>query len=266
MADYKICPKCGTHNEVTSIACEKCNQDLMFVDVTEDEQDEDSLMSPTSNPQPRNNEEQKNKQGKENFQDLFNCPKTQPKPNNPTEDNSSVNVVIKPKPKGNPTQPTLAKFRYCNCGEANTATAIYCTKCNANISLIEPITKEQYQKLVSQRVQQRKKTPSTRLVNERDHVEIKPSLNQKIEIGRGVASDEGLKGILSSYEHVSRKHLIVWLQNDGLYIMDEKSTNGTFLNNKKLEKMKQYKLNIDDELVLGNPNSPNNKHYTFKVQ
>lgn len=55
---------------------------------------------------------------------------------------------------------------------------------------------------------------------------------------------------------ISNKHFKLWitkdLQNDGKLMIQDLSTNGTFLNNNKLDKMKNYILTQGDEISVGN--------------
>lgn len=55
---------------------------------------------------------------------------------------------------------------------------------------------------------------------------------------------------------ISNKHFKLWitkdLQNDGKLMIQDLSTNGTFLNNNKLDRMKNYILTQGDEISVGN--------------
>jgi hypothetical protein len=56
--------------------------------------------------------------------------------------------------------------------------------------------------------------------------------------------------------YVSRRHALIELIEDGIYITDHGvdgrgSTNGTFINGKKIEPGKPYRLNRGDEISLG---------------
>lgn len=56
-------------------------------------------------------------------------------------------------------------------------------------------------------------------------------------------------------QYVSGNHAVAFVKNDNYYIKDLNSTNGTLLNNEKLEKSKELK--VDDEITIG--------EYVFKV-
>jgi hypothetical protein len=56
--------------------------------------------------------------------------------------------------------------------------------------------------------------------------------------------------------HVSRRHALIESREDGIFITDHGvdgngSTNGTFINGKKIEPGKPYRLNRGDEISLG---------------
>lgn len=78
-------------------------------------------------------------------------------------------------------------------------------------------------------------------------------LNKKIQItgttfllGKGSASDYCVLGNSA----VSRKHACITKEEDGYYLSDLESTNGTFLNGRLLEREEKVLLNADDEIVL----------------
>lgn len=56
-------------------------------------------------------------------------------------------------------------------------------------------------------------------------------------------------------QYVSGYHTVVFVKNNDYFIKDLKSTNGTMLNNKKLEKVSQ--LRVEDEITIG--------EYVFRV-
>ncbi|KEH97328.1 MULTISPECIES: FHA domain-containing protein [Clostridium] len=56
-------------------------------------------------------------------------------------------------------------------------------------------------------------------------------------------------------QYVSGNHAVAFVKNDTYYIKDLNSTNGTLLNNRKLEK--SIALKVDDEITIG--------EYVFKV-
>lgn len=75
-------------------------------------------------------------------------------------------------------------------------------------------------------------------------------IHSKLTIGRNEDNQLVLKD-----PYVSGHHAVIFLKNTDYVIEDLKSTNGTLLNNIKLEK--QSYLNIDDEIAIG--------EYVFKI-
>lgn len=54
----------------------------------------------------------------------------------------------------------------------------------------------------------------------------------------------------AEYEDISRKHCEIIFKEGGIYIQDSKSSNGTWINDKKLEEDKQTQILIGDVLTL----------------
>lgn len=75
-------------------------------------------------------------------------------------------------------------------------------------------------------------------------------IHTKLTIGR---KDDNMLVLHDQY--VSGNHAIAFVKNDNYYIKDLNSTNGTLLNNKKLGKTMDLK--VDDEITIG--------EYVFKV-
>ena len=51
---------------------------------------------------------------------------------------------------------------------------------------------------------------------------------------------------------VSKIHAVINERNGVYYLSDQNSSNGTFLNNRRLEKMEDYRLNSSDEIKFAN--------------
>lgn len=67
------------------------------------------------------------------------------------------------------------------------------------------------------------------------------------EIGR----DENSDTIKINSKKVSRRHALLKKKFGKFYITDVSSTNGTFLNNRKIEPFQEYRLFNEDELRIG---------------
>ena len=59
---------------------------------------------------------------------------------------------------------------------------------------------------------------------------------------------------LPSADIVSRVHAEIFVQDNTYYLVDVGSSNGTFLNDNKLENHKRYPLNLGDKIDLGSEN------------
>lgn len=86
---------------------------------------------------------------------------------------------------------------------------------------------------------------------------ITVDLHQPIVLGRHMTDEgESTKVDLSQTgdldNGVSRSHAILQMIDDTIYITDDKSLNGTYLNGAELYPMRNYMLNDGDNLKLGN--------------
>ncbi len=61
--------------------------------------------------------------------------------------------------------------------------------------------------------------------------------------------------IIRNSKYVSEKHLKIYVDNGNVYIEDQNSTNGTYLNDKKVTPYKAYKVNENEYISLGNKNT-----------
>jgi len=77
----------------------------------------------------------------------------------------------------------------------------------------------------------------------------KVRLISKIRIGRANDND-----IVVDNKLASRYHAIIQKIKDAYFLKDEGSTNGTFLNGKKIPEAKYFKLQAGDKITIGNSN------------
>ncbi|HSH01375.1 MAG TPA: FHA domain-containing protein [Anaerolineae bacterium] len=75
-------------------------------------------------------------------------------------------------------------------------------------------------------------------------------LEDDITVGRGPVILD-LDADLGAQEGVSRYHALIRFTDEGLILIDQNSTNGTFLNNYRLPPEIPYMLNSGDELRFG---------------
>ena len=77
----------------------------------------------------------------------------------------------------------------------------------------------------------------------------KISLAAKITIGRSTDCDVVLDNKL-----VSRQHAVIQKIRDAYFLRDDGSTNGTFLNGRRIPNDKYIKLNAGDKITVGSAN------------
>ncbi len=77
----------------------------------------------------------------------------------------------------------------------------------------------------------------------------KISLVAKLTIGRSTESD-----IVIDNKLVSRTHACIQKIRDAYFLKDENSTNGTYLNGKKIPAEKYIRLNPGDKITVGSVN------------
>ncbi|MGD9569080.1 MAG: FHA domain-containing protein [Sedimentibacter sp.] len=73
-----------------------------------------------------------------------------------------------------------------------------------------------------------------------------PIISDNIKIGRLKENDLVFEG-----RSISRNHCIVKVLNNDIFILDDNSTFGTFVNGIKLDPNKNYRLNDKDEILIG---------------
>jgi len=71
-------------------------------------------------------------------------------------------------------------------------------------------------------------------------------LISKITIGRDKSNDISIDNKLAS-----RRHAVIQKIKTGFFICDMKSTNGTYVNGKRIESDKYIKLNPGDKITIG---------------
>ena len=77
----------------------------------------------------------------------------------------------------------------------------------------------------------------------------KISLTAKITIGRSSDCD-----IVVDNKLVSRQHAVIQKIRDAYFLKDDGSTNGTFLNDRRIPSDKYVKLNPGDKITVGSTN------------
>src|SRR5579859_6730378 len=82
---------------------------------------------------------------------------------------------------------------------------------------------------------------------------LRDSGSRDYPIGEATAigRDASCQIILSGDTLVSRRHALVWVQGDTLYVRDESSSNGTFVNGQRLTPNAATPLRAGDKLAVG---------------
>ena len=75
--------------------------------------------------------------------------------------------------------------------------------------------------------------------------------DKPLPIGRSVEFSPTLGAQLGRYDNVSRTHAVVWRDGNQVYIRDVESTNGTFVNERKLPPETDHPLRIGDVVGFG---------------
>lgn len=109
-----------------------------------------------------------------------------------------------------------------------------------------------------------KKVPKF-IITKDSRLKIEPDSTEKL-IGRGGREGNEIETYLSNKLYVSRKHLKIWKTETGIYVCDIGSTNGTYINEKKLKPNEEYILNVGDVLVLGKPSKEEANIAIFNVE
>lgn len=125
------------------------------------------------------------------------------------------------------------------CNEKNDITQMNCSKCNNNIADISPVDEND---LNNQRVKIEKEDVKTIIFS---------CMNKNFEIESGeIIGRKGVKIDCSNIKTISREHIRVEKKDNEWFIEDLGSLNGTFLNDKKCEEYKQYKIKEGDKISL----------------
>ena len=143
---------------------------------------------------------------------------------------------------------SLIECRICdNCGTQNDPGQLECKKCGCDLSFL-PITTvdDSAGECSSSDVIEEKKEESRWGIVAKENSNIKLQIEGQVMIGREEAI---LNDYLSSSTYVSREHATLFVEKDILYVIDA-STNGTFINGNRLNKLKQYKLEKGDLLAF----------------
>lgn len=140
----------------------------------------------------------------------------------------------------------MSEVRVCeNCNFHNNINNLECEKCGYDLSFIIPINEEEI-------VNNCEFTSVSGEINILSNW-ILESLDKQLVINIVNGLIIGRDGVNTEYfdksKFVSRKHAIFYIENNNLFVVDA-STNGTFINGKRLEKLKKTPIYISDKITF----------------
>lgn len=239
MARIRICPNinCQTENPATATECEACGCDLTNVKPTlKQETPPEAAVSPEVTSAEKEAVPRKPAaSASENTP--FSAADASPAAHNSEAGNDDGTEFVKICPE---------------CGQKNRGVAKICTKCKASLKSIRGVhlPKDAPAAAPSARPEPRRvmAVPEIRLMSS-DGQEIfrVTESNPVFSIGR----EQVLSGFLRNCDYVSRRHAEISLIQSTLSIMDLNSTNGTFVNDCKLEQGRRRPLENGDRVSLG---------------
>ena len=297
---------CGWINDSNEAICRKCGNDILFEtqsDMPDDEYERimarqnGAGVSSAAAPQPRESVSASDSgmernssvnavqqaSGGDSFADLFRGNSGERK--DESQQNSAParsaerrgGVVLKRiVPAGNGQSSQQPVFKFCKCGETNSPDRQLCSKCGASLDAVAAMTAEKHRELVNSLNQNRQNSapqPAAQtavsgkyLISLDNLCVVQPeSSGQKSVLGRS-SSDSKVREYLESRKAVSRNHANIWHYGKNLFIEDLDSTNGTFIDNTRLEPRRAYALKLGCQLTLGNPRSDKDKIAIFRIK
>ena len=155
------------------------------------------------------------------------------------------------KQKDTPTAQTIKEdvktedlVRICECGAENEVSARKCAVCGEDISDILPTARKK-----------ETQTSKYSLVSFDNHIKLDLSCPGEHIIGR----ENELSDYLESKTYVSRRHAKLTVTTEGIFIENLSKSNGTYINNVKMDEGIAYKLCCGDKLGLGGFESKNGR-------
>lgn len=276
MALIKKCA-CGCINDGNEALCRKCGIDILF-DTPENIPDEEyerimrtqNVASEEANSSqaevPENGGATQNSSSgagstASKEADLKGVFDTKPQPSGRTRSSgTNGRIVVQP----------AQQFKFCKCGEVNSPDRQICSRCASSLEAVAVMTEQQHEKMLEDLKKVHPAPPanvSGKYLQSLDNecvIQPKP-MGEKSLIGRS-AADKSVSDYLFPRTGVSRNHANFWHDGNNLFIEDIGSTNGTFIDNKKIENNKSYVLKPGNQVSFGNPKGDAAKIAIFKVK
>lgn len=133
-------------------------------------------------------------------------------------------------------QPQPDFVRVCECGHENEVSARKCISCGEDISDIIP----------TPRASQAKRAGYVF-----SSVDGKAKLKLECPCEHILGRENELASYLETKLFVSRKHAVLTVTDEGVFIQNLSKANGTYVNNEKIEDALAYRLCVGDEIGLG---------------
>jgi len=147
----------------------------------------------------------------------------------------------------------MSEIRVCdNCNHRNDINNLECEKCGFDLSFVIPVDESELDKQEANSTGSSSdvcsalssSTSSNMVIVSMDGQLIIPIQNELV-LGR-----DGVNGnYFESSSYVSRKHAIFYIENDEILIFDA-STNGTFVNDKRLPKLTKTPIHCNDKITF----------------
>ncbi|MEG0614566.1 MAG: FHA domain-containing protein [Oscillospiraceae bacterium] len=129
------------------------------------------------------------------------------------------------------------EVRVCeNCGFSNDVSSLECVKCGYDLSFIIP----------TEEIIAAENSGNAWTFTAKDDEDLYFSVNDEVFVG---AECEILQEYFSKSKYVSRRHARIFLQ-DGKIFVNDASTNGTFVNGNRINKMENFELKNGDEITF----------------
>lgn len=234
MAKIKICPECHTSNSPGDVECCECGYDLSGVPLSEEAFQESTV------------------------------PHNEPEPGTSSEDMDAQPVQSTETTESTETKPA----KICTCGQINSPTMKFCAKCRGSIKNQPRVFIEagRYQRAMAELQEikknvQNSETPRTPV---REHTGTPVFTLKSATDDYSFSIDPqhslaviGRENQMAEYLHdkgyVSRRHAKVGYRGDLVSITDLNSSNGTFINYRKITAGEEELLHEGDRVSLGGP-------------
>lgn len=147
----------------------------------------------------------------------------------------------------------MSEIRVCeNCNHHNDINNLECEKCGFDLSFVIPIDESELEKQEAKSTVSSSDVCSTPSPSTSSNMVI-VSMDGQLTIPIQNELVIGRDGVNGSYfersNYVSRKHAIFYIENDEILIFDA-STNGTFVNDKRLLKLTKTPIHSNDKITF----------------